>query len=304
MDESKAFNNINKKYMKHSQSSLLIHPQKKTLLNLSDKKITMKVKIKNNVFNKQPSIKLNLKNLESFNINKQISVLSNRNINKSNEKNVNQIDEFHNPSSTNIPAEVRIKSQKEYLNSNRIELNNSNENDLEMERTRDENQVKKLNFWEMQRFMLNDKAVSEKSNISHNISRSESMNYLKEVKERLENLRFKKSSHLQDIDKKSEEEQGTILMQNIKSTKKKFDFGVFFKSNKKNEEKSLKNKVLFIKDKSISHDSDSTMVNHNAIIENEIRVKVEGGYETLKSPDLYREIIKEKTRQENVHLME
>ncbi len=300
MNEFKKFNIINKKLsLRHSQSSHLIQTKKKSDLFNS----TLKVKVLDVVKPKKQTVKLNLKNLESENINKQISVLSKKHSDISKEKNIHNND-IHDRSSSNNQAEVKEESKREYLFSNRLELENSNENDMEEEKIRDEVQVKKLNFWEMQNFVSNCKAGSEKSQASQNVSRCESISYIKEVKERIENQHLKKASHLQKLDKKNEEEQGTILMQNIKSTKKKFNFSVFFSQDKKNEEKSFKTKMLFFKDKSNNHDSDYILNNHNFLLENEINVKVEGGYEALKSPNLYREIIKEKTRQENLHLME
>ena len=91
------------------------------------------------------------------------------------------------------------------FSSNQIELNKSGDSDNVDEKIRDENEIKKLNFWELEHYILDTIQDTEKSNSSNNVSKTESLNYIKEVKETIDKLRLKKNSQLKDFNKKTDE---------------------------------------------------------------------------------------------------
>lgn len=91
------------------------------------------------------------------------------------------------------------------FSSNQIELNKSGDSDNVDEKIRDENEIKKLNFWELEHYILDTIQDTEKSNSSNNVSKTESLNFIKEVKETIDKLRLKKNSQLKDFNKKTDE---------------------------------------------------------------------------------------------------
>ena len=94
-------------------------------------------------------------------------------------------------------------------------------------------------------------------------------------------------------------------MQNIKVTKKKFNFDVFLKNvDKKNVEVAKDKKIEFKDLKHINESESNEVINENLFKENDIKLKYIGGVDTLRSPDLYRDIIKTKTKLENSHRFE
>lgn len=94
-------------------------------------------------------------------------------------------------------------------------------------------------------------------------------------------------------------------MQNIKVTKKRFNFDVFLNGEKKkNTKKPKTGRKLKIKEKT-SNDSDSSdIINENLFKENDIKLNFFGSIDSLRSPDLYRGIIKSKTKLENSNRLE
>ena len=91
------------------------------------------------------------------------------------------------------------------FSSNQIELNKSGDSDNVDEKIRDENEIKKLNFWDLEHYILDTIQATEKSNSSNNVSKTESLNFIKEVKETIDKLRLKKNSQLKDFNKKTDE---------------------------------------------------------------------------------------------------
>ena len=91
-------------------------------------------------------------------------------------------------------------------------------------------------------------------------------------------------------------------MQNIKVTKKKFNFEIF-RNNDKNLGKESKT-VVFKGDVKKPIQEVDDIISQNLFKDNDIKLKLMGGLESLRSPDHYRDIIKSKTKIENSHRVE
>jgi hypothetical protein len=156
--------------------------------------------------------------------------------------------------------------------------------DEEVEHKRDINEIKKLQLWDIEHLepydlkdtenLLNKiKKVSENKsdaiiNKNNQIGSINSVNFIKESIVKL-NFKFEsRSKNIQEFAKKSEKEQGIILLQNIAHSKRKFNFDVFGFKEKR-------------------------------AIESDLNIDLKEISRSNIDVDTYREIIKEKNKTEN-----
>lgn len=116
------------------------------------------------------------------------------------------------------------------------DLKGVNREDTDELRMRDELEVLKLDYWEREYIVEKD----DKMDMNLSKSERQSMNYLSEIKKSIDKIDLKNASkQLIEFYKRTEQEQGTILIQNINLQKKKFNFDVFNQSTAHKVRKSL-----------------------------------------------------------------
>jgi hypothetical protein len=162
-----------------------------------------------------------------------------------------------------------------------------------------------LNFWELDHIQESDDShhsdsnTSQISKVSNKKSDVEAINFQGQENLKIRKLTRKGKNQLKNFSDQSDEELAIILLQNINFSKKKFNFSVFQKNNRKNSF-SHQNSVGEVIDNKINNIKESTkVIGLGENILKNINLHLHGDIESLTKPDQYREIVKDKHKKEN-----
>lgn len=159
--------------------------------------------------------------------------------------------------------------------------------DEDLEHKREINELKKLQFWDMEHVdgdnqrdseNLLNKIIKSSQNKSDAIIKNNteigSINSVNFIKESIVKLNFKfesRSKNIQEFANKSEKEQGIILLQNIAHSKRKFNFDIFGFKEKRAIESDLNIDLKEISTSNIDVDTYREIIKEKNKIENRFR---------------------------------
>jgi hypothetical protein len=165
------------------------------------------------------------------------------------------------------------------------------------------NQVIKLHHWEYENIKWKD-AGSTQSYIN-NADGQDSINYISTLKNSLGKLKLKNiSNQLLEFYLKCEEEQGTMLLQNVSVNKTKFNYDIFLKEEQRQKLKKDYHNIM-IEYNGIPENKFMNFTNEEENIKNKIKeYKKNGIIDHIGKTDFYRDIIKEKQKIEEIYYVE
>lgn len=179
--------------------------------------------------------------------------------------------------STTLPEVSKTIPNESIQNKTILTTTNLEEYDIETRKV-DENNVKKLNLWEkdtLNKDLYNDdNFLSTKKDL-------ESINWKNDIRQGLKKLSLTTNNFFSDFFKAGDQEQGSIMIQNLNVAKKKFNFNLF-----------KDNKIGYTNTDNDHLETDEDFINKFD------KLKNDDNYDNIVKADYYRNIIKEKMRLE------